>query len=201
MSDRFLGALIFVAVVVLSCSIAGRAACGPPAAAPSNPKSSLLQEAAKYEELIRQIAEKQQHFQKTYASSGAARQRELVREAQSYLTSTISRSLFPSWYGTPWNFNGTTRVPKQGAIACGYFVTGILSDAGFRIPRVKWAQSASQVMITRTASNIERFSSQPMGKLIDYLNNQGDGLYVVGLDNHVGFISKSGTTYRFVHAS
>ncbi|MCL2715252.1 MAG: hypothetical protein FWD68_11865 [Alphaproteobacteria bacterium] len=50
-------------------------------------------------------------------------------------------------------------------------------------------------------SNIERFSSQPMGELIDYLSIQGDGLYIVGLDNHVGFISKSGGRYRFVHSS
>ncbi|MCL2715253.1 MAG: hypothetical protein FWD68_11870 [Alphaproteobacteria bacterium] len=113
----------------------GIAEGGPPSAAPSGsaPSSSpLCSEAAKYEKLKRQIADKQQHFQRAYAAAGATRQRELVREAQSCLTSTLSNSLFPVWYGTPWNFNGTTRVPGQGTIACGYFVTGILSDAGFR---------------------------------------------------------------------
>lgn len=40
-----------------------------------------------------------------------------------------------------------------------------------------------------------------MAKLIEYLNNQGDGLYIVGLDYHIGFISKLGNHYRFIHSS
>jgi hypothetical protein len=83
----------------------------------------------------------------------------------------------------------------------GYFVTAILSDAGFKIPRVKWAQSASEPVIVKIASNIQRYRNQPMSKLIDYLNNQDDGLYIVGLDNHVGFISKSDNNYRFIHSN
>ncbi|MDR2207773.1 MAG: hypothetical protein LBE22_02210 [Azoarcus sp.] len=159
------------------------------------------QETGKYEELKNRITEKQQYFSKIYASSDAAKQKEIVRQAQAYLTTTISDSLFSHWYGTPWDFNGTTRVPKQGTIACGYFVTTILSDAGFRIPRVKWAQSASEAVIVKIASNIQRFSNQPMSKVIDYLNKQGDGLYIVGMDFHIGFISKQGNKLRFVHTS
>jgi len=159
------------------------------------------QETTKYEELKKHITGKQQYFSKIYATSDADKRKDIVREAQVYLTTTISDSLFSYWYETPWNFNGTTRVPKQGTIACGYFVTTILSDAGFRIPRAKWAQSASEPVILKIASNVQRFSNQPMSKLIDYLNNQGDGLYIVGLDYHVGFISKFGNNYRFIHSS
>ena len=159
------------------------------------------QEAIKYEALKKSITEKQQYFSKKYASSDTEKQKDIVREAQVYLTTTISDSLFPNWYGTPWNFNGTTKVPKQGTIACGYFVTAILSDAGFKIPRVKWAQSASEPVIVMIATNVQRFRNQPMSKLIDYLNKQGDGLYIVGLDYHVGFISKRGNNLRFIHSS
>ena len=154
-----------------------------------------------YEELKNRIKEKQQYFSKIYASSDTAKQKEIVQQAQVYLTTTISDSLFSHWYGTPWSFNGTSRVPKQGSIACGYFVTGILSDAGFQIPRVKWAQSASEPVIIKIASNVQRFHNQPMSKLIDYLNKQGDGLYIVGLDYHVGFIVKRYNDYRFIHSS
>jgi hypothetical protein len=158
-------------------------------------------EAAKYEELKKRITEKQQYFSKIYTSSDATKQREIVQQAQAYLATTISDSLFPHWYGTPWNFNGATKVPKQGTIACGYFVTTILSDAGFKIPRVKWAQSASEPVIVKIATNVQRFSNQPMSKLVDYLNKQGDGLYIVGLDQHVGFIYKQGNDFRFIHSS
>ena len=154
-----------------------------------------------YEELKNRIKEKQQHFSKIYASSDTAKQKEIVQQAQVYLTTAISDSLFSYWYGTPWSFNGTSKVPKQGSIACGYFVTGILSDAGFQIPRVKWAQSASEPVIVKIASNVQRFHNQPMSKLIDYLNKQGDGLYIVGLDYHVGFIVKRYNDYRFIHSS
>ena len=159
------------------------------------------QKTSEYEGLKNRITEKQHYFSTIYSSSDSVQQKDIVRQAQAYLTTTITDSLFFYWYGTPWNCSGTTKIPKQGNIACGFFVTGILSDAGFQIPRVKWAQSASEPVIVKIASNIQRFRNQPMSKLIDYLNKQGDGLYMVGLDCHVGFISKSGNTFRFIHSS
>ncbi len=159
------------------------------------------QETTQYENLKKRIIEKRQYFSIMYTSSDTIKQKEIIREAQDYLTAVISDSLFSYWYKTPWNFNGTTKVPKQGSIACGFFVTTILSDAGFQIPRIKWAQSASEPVIVKVASNIQRFRNQPVSKLTDYLNKQGNGLYIVGLDYHVGFISKSGNNIRFIHSS
>ncbi|MDR0233156.1 MAG: hypothetical protein LBI82_13740 [Dysgonamonadaceae bacterium] len=159
------------------------------------------QKTSEYEGLKKRITEKQQYFSTIYTSSDSAKQKDVVQQAQAYLTTIISDSLFFHWYGTPWDFNGTTKVPKQGNIACGYFVTAILSDAGFQIPRVKWAQSASEPVIVKIASNIQRFRNQPMSKVIDYLNKQGNGLYIVGLDCHVGFIFKSENKLRFIHAN
>lgn len=42
----------------------------------------------------------------------------------------IIDSLMPCWYGTPWDFNGCTTEPGKGSIACGYFVSTVLRDAG-----------------------------------------------------------------------
>ena len=159
------------------------------------------QKTTEYENLKKRITEKQQYFSTLYASSDTITQKMAIQQAQNYLITIISDSLFSYWYETPWSFNGTTKVPKQGSIACGFFVTAILSDAGFQIPRVKWAQSASEPVIVKIASNIQRFRNQPVSKLIDYLNKQGDGLYIVGLDCHVGFIFKSGNKIRFIHSS
>lgn len=159
------------------------------------------QEAIEYENLKKRITEKQRYFSTLYASSDTINQKEVIREAQNYLTTVISDSLFSYWYETPWNFNGTTKIPKQGTIACGFFVTAILSDAGFKIPRIKWAQSASEPVIVKIASNIRRFRNQPVSEVTGYLDKQGDGLYMVGLDCHVGFIFKSGNNIRFIHSN
>ncbi len=109
--------------------------------------------------------------------------------------------LFPYWYGTKWDFNGITRTPKKGKIACGYFITNTLTDVGFHIPRIKWAQSASEVFIKKLAKNqIKRFTNKPIATVKKHLINAGSGLYLVGLDSHTGFIYVNKDKVRFVHA-
>lgn len=108
----------------------------------------------------------------------------VIDTARKFLLNTIGNDVFPYWYGTPWDFNGHTKIPQQGAIACGYFVTTVLLDAGFNIPRIKWAQLASEVFIKKLASNnLQRFSNKPISEIEEYLRNIEPGLYVVGLDN------------------
>ena len=99
-------------------------------------------------------------------------------------------SLFPYWYGTKWNFNGTTEIPQQGSIACGYFVTTLLRDAGLNINRVKLAQQASSVIIEAVCNkeNIKTFSNAMNENFFKYIKQQGESMYIVGLDFHTGFI-------------
>ena len=66
----------------------------------------------------------------------------MIAEARTVLTRSIYNDLLPAWYGTPWDFNGTSEVPQQGKIACGYFVSTILRDAGWKVERVRLAQQA-----------------------------------------------------------
>src|SRR5688500_17600336 len=54
----------------------------------------------------------------------------VIDEARAYLTQSVYNEVFPYWYGTGWDFNGTTETPGQGKIACGYFVSTVLRDAG-----------------------------------------------------------------------
>ncbi|HEY1086629.1 MAG TPA: hypothetical protein VGE37_03005, partial [Archangium sp.] len=51
--------------------------------------------------------------------------------ARSTLLSYLEASAFPAWAGTVWDFNGTSTVPGEGKIACGYDVTTVLEQAGF----------------------------------------------------------------------
>lgn len=154
-----------------------------------------------YNALKASIEQRRAAFQRSYAIADSVQKAAVLDSARSYLFDRICLDLIPSWYGTPWDFNGTTRVPKQGRIACGYFVNTILQDAGFRLPRIKWSQQGAEAITVKLSHHIKRFRDRPVSELESYIESQGDGLFKVGLDNHVGFIVKRGNTVRFVHSN
>jgi len=154
-----------------------------------------------YDTVKVRIRAQQQYFSKRYAAASEKNRAAVLSDAKKYLINAIYDTIFPHWYDTPWDFYGTTRTPRQGYIACGYFVTTVLADAGFQIPYVKWAQLASEPVIVKIASDIKRFGNRPMSEVIAYLNKTGDGLYIVGLDCHIGYIYKADTVMRFIHSN
>jgi hypothetical protein len=113
----------------------------------------------------------------------------------------IVDSLMPYWFGTTWNFYGTTQVPQQGTIACGYFVTTILRDAHLPIQRIHLAQQTASKIINTTciANSIAHFS-----KALDlekYLASKPNNtLYILGLDCHVGFVIKQNGKLYFIQS-
>lgn len=117
--------------------------------------------------------------------------------------SKISEKIFPYWYGTKWDFNGTTEQPGEGAIACGYFVTTVIRDMGYPINRSKMAQCASEEMITSLAGkkNVHRFSNVTLKVFHSKLRSLGEGLYIVGLDSHTGFLLVEKSESYFIHSS
>lgn len=153
-----------------------------------------------YPELIARVGNERKAIKKLYDGADDARRDSLIVASREYLLEVITTDFFDHWYGTEWDFNGTTRKPREGKIACGYFITTVLQDAGFDIPRVYWAQQASEYYIGRMTTDIKRFSNKPVETVIAYFNGREDGLYVVGLDNHVGFVYKRNGSLRFVHA-
>ena len=154
-----------------------------------------------YAECIKEIIIRRDDFRTKYIESDSLKKASIIIEARNYLTGIMANKVFPYWYGTKWDFNGTTRTPRKGKIACGYFVTNVLTDVGFSIPRVKWAQSASEVFIKKLANKqIKRFSNKPIDHVENYLVKSGSGLYLVGLDSHTGFIYVNNNDVRFIHA-
>lgn len=119
------------------------------------------------------------------------------------LLRNIRDSLFTCWYGTPWDFYGTTEEPGKGKIACGYFVTTVLRDIGAAVNRIKHAQCASEEMIKAVCvkNSIHRFSHPNISSFIEKIKLNGTGLYIVGLDYHTGFILNDGEDVYFVHAN
>lgn len=128
----------------------------------------------------------------------------IVDETRKHLETKLLQDIFPAWYGTDWAFHGTSTKPGEGAIACGYFVSTCLLHAGFKVERVKLAQQASQKIIETFMGKSDRdilAGGKSMKVIREYLTKEGDGIYIVGLDSHVGFISVSGEEMMFIHSS
>ena len=112
--------------------------------------------------------------------------------------------LMRCWLGTPWDFNGIAHEPGDGKVACGYFVSSVLQDAGFRVEWAPLAQQASQNILgtflppddmkIRVGVDYERFLSEVL--------SCGNGIYIVGLDSHVAFlVITDGGEIHFIHSS
>lgn len=120
----------------------------------------------------------------------------------SSLQTLLTENLFPHWYGTRWDFYGTSEVPNVGAIACGYFVTTLLRDVGFNLDRYRLAQVPSEILIKSlvTKDLIRRFSNASISSFVENIEAWGRGIYIVGLDNHVGFLSVENKKVYFIHS-
>lgn len=159
---------------------------------------------AQYEVLKKNLAEARAKLSGQYrAARTQAEKKAVLAEARSTLESHLLK-MTHCWRGTPWDFNGTCKTPGSGKIACGYFVSTVLRDAGVKCERVRLAQQASQNIIAtflprrqmhiRAGLSYDEFLKQEIAR--------GPGWRIVGLDRHVGFlvIEKNGTT-RFIHSN
>ncbi len=74
---------------------------------------------------------------------------------------------------------------------------------GVPIKRIKLAQCASEEMIRALIkpNYIHHFSKIGIDVFENKLKKLGDGIYIVGLDNHTGFILISATGNYFIHSS
>ena len=127
----------------------------------------------------------------------------ILTEARVRVFEAIAHELIPAWEGTPWDFWGTTQTPGQGQIACGYYVSTLLAHAGFGVERVKLAQQASErIILTMTPDDhIWRTSDATVERSLAPLRDHGDGIYMVGLDYHVGLLVQEGGEARWCDSS
>jgi hypothetical protein len=139
----------------------------------------------------------------SYARANATQRIALVAKARERILATITQDIFPVWLGTPWDFNGVTQIPGEGMIACGYFVTTVLRDAGFGVERAKLAQQASLkiIQVLCPKADIKDYGGIDVPELVRRMALLPKGLYVVGLDIHTGFILNGPKTVDFIHAS
>lgn len=111
--------------------------------------------------------------------------------------------LMRCWLGTPWDFNGTTKAPGAGKIACGYFVSTVLKDAGFQVDRYRLAQQPSSNILHSflPKASCSLTSGEDYKAFSSRVTSHEPGIYLVGLDTHVGFIVVNQGSFRFIHSS
>ena len=101
----------------------------------------------------------------------------------------------------------TASLPHQPGmyISCSYFLTAALQNAGLVLEsRARFAQAPAawiERALLPPGGQIHRYGTLPADELEQKLVGLGEGLYVVGLDIHVGFIVVRDGHAWFVHSS
>jgi hypothetical protein len=137
------------------------------------------------------------------AAPDEAQRASVLDEARAQVHAIIAERLIPAWEGTTWEFYGTTQVPGQGAIACGYYVSTLLEHAGFDVERVELAQQASERIIKSLTDedHIWRSSDATAEASLAPVREGGKGIYMVGLDYHVGLLVHDGVNIHWCDSS
>ena len=128
---------------------------------------------------------------------------ESMNTLRDYWVKMMTNDMYRYWKATPWDFNGIATAPGKEPIACGYFVTTLLKQAGCKINRTKLATCASLEMMKslvphQKVSNLSKLDMPTFNKKIIAW---GKGLYVIGLDFHTGFIINDGNETWFLHSN
>ena len=164
------------------------------------PDSSDIGFLKNYSELKGSIHADRIKFYQTYLLATTDKQKASILDScQVYLHEALANNVFPFWYGTAWDFNGISNEPQHGQIACGYFVSTTLKHCGFNLNRYKIAQQYSHSIVKTLCTDVVSFTD--IDELIRHLSSKPDQLYIVGLDNHVGFISNQHGVITFVHST
>lgn len=148
-------------------------------------------------------SERLKYWQSYNTMPNDSAKQELVKRAGKHLESGLINHIIPFWYGTPWSFEGHTSKPGVGEVACGYFVSTTLQHTGVSINRYKLAQQAPlEEALTVGVDSVIRFTGISKSDFRDtMLKSQPEGLYFIGLYNHVGYgLIRKGELF-FIHSN
>ncbi|MDP4624135.1 MAG: hypothetical protein NWT08_03240 [Akkermansiaceae bacterium] len=157
----------------------------------------------RYETLISEMQRWQTDLAEDYRQAKSADEKAAVERDARLILELMLPEMMCCWLGTTYDFNGTAEKPGEGKLACGYFVSTVLRDAGFRVNRYKLAQQPSE-NILRTflpADSCQLRVGKDYDEYADWVEKKEPGIYLVGLDTHVGFIVNRVDGMRFFHSS
>ena len=189
-------------IIILICLIAGCRSLDDHSASGFK-RMVKLAASVPYDTFKSKIQNERLHLSELFKSNNSKNVKSLFEQASHYWVRKVGTEMPEYWIGTPWDFNGVTRVPGQGSIACGYFVTTLLRDMDFPLDRVKLAICPSLEMMKKLvplqkARNLSMFSYKGF---CDKMGHFGKGVYLVGLDFHTGLIVNDGRDCWFIHSN
>lgn len=189
------------AVIALSLALA----CGPteparsqPAPTPAAPMAiDVDARGAAWDRAVASLADTRGELAAAWRAADTAVERAAIRDrASAALVAAIADELTPAWFGMRWGMGRDSTATRPFApdqtISCSYFVGAVLSGAGFRLhDRFKLGQAAAldiQRRLVGGRGEVHRFLSIPPADLAARIAALGDGVYVIGLANHVGLV-------------
>ena len=165
--------------------------------------AAVVPDVARWDLLRKDMERWRVHYAREYrAATTITEKSRVLHEARSLLDHSMPE-LMRCWLGTQWDFNGTAKNPGEGKIACGYFVTTVMEGAGFRVKRAELAQQASQnILLSFLPQDALRLRVGVPYKTFRIETERSEtGVYIVGLDTHVGFLVIKDQSYTFIHSS
>lgn len=82
-----------------------------------------------------------------YEHARGARRQAIIDEARELVFDAMTQHIIPAWKGTGWAFYGDSSQPREGPIACGYFVGTTLRHAGFEVDRIELGDQPAEWII------------------------------------------------------
>ena len=164
---------------------------------------SPVPDQARWELLQQDLKRWRIHYAQQYRNAKTAQEKYRVLHKCRELLEHSLPEMMRCWLGTAWDFNGTAVQPGAGKIACGYFVSTILEGADFQVTRTQLAQQASQ-NILRTFVDDKDMRLRvgvPYKTFAAETSRSEPGIYIVGLDTHVGFLVVKDQTFHMIHSS
>lgn len=206
--------VLAVVILALACGRSEPASSQParaqPATAAVDAAIDTAARGAQWDRSVAALATTRAALATAWKRAATAEERAAVRDrASAMLWTTIADELAPAWFGMAWgmgrNSTATRPFAPDQTISCSYFVGAVLGGAGFTLhDRFKLGQAAAlhiQQALVGRPGKVHRFLSIPPADLATRIAKLGDGVYLIGLANHVGLVVVRGADVRFVHAS
>jgi hypothetical protein len=200
---------LFAVAVALALALA--CGCGD-SSPPAEPTPAVTEVAplARHDAALVRIADEREALAARYQeASTEAEQAKIRAQARRLLEDTIIDEVFPAWLGMPWGMGSDSTATRPHEpnmkVGCSYFVTSVLLSVGVQLEnRFTFAQAPAihiQRSLAPDQDALHRYFSIPADRLHERIAALGDGLYIIGLDTHVGFVVVRDSEVRMVHAS
>ncbi len=160
-------------------------------------------DAASYDVLCRQLADWRFELAARHKKAATPEAKAAIEHEARIILEHQLPAMMRCWLGTKWDFNGTAAKPGEGKIACGYFVSTVLRDAGLDVNRFRLAQQPASLIIETfiDRDDTTTASRQDYKVFVDSMADRPTGVYICGLDTHVGFVVNKSDGFRFIHSS